>query len=413
MTNPFHNAQEQLSSFAKIADLDDATHKLLRKSMREITVHIPLSMDDGSTKIFTGFRMQHNTARGPGKGGIRFHHEETIDTVRALAMWMTWKTALLDLPLGGAKGGIIVNPKELSDSELERLSRGYIRAISDVIGPKKDVPAPDVGTTPQMMDWMRDEYEKIVKQETPEVITGKPLAQGGSEGRVEATALGGWIAIRESARKQDIDLGSASVAVQGYGNAGSNAALIGARQFKAKIVSASDSRGVAYNPEGIDPEKLLEHKKESGTVAGTPDTKTITAEEQLALDVNIFIPAALENAINKDNADSIQAKIVAEFANGPTTPEADTILAKKGIEVIPDFLCNAGGVTVSYYEMVQNLNNESWSKNKVHEKLDDSISKAYADTCAEADKHKVDLRCGAGALAVARVAAAIQKKGWL
>lgn len=411
MNNPFETAQKQIEEMARIAEISSEITEVLKRPEREVTVSLPLRMDDGSLKVFQGFRVQHSTLRGPAKGGIRFHPEETIDTVRALATWMSLKTAMLDLPLGGGKGGIICDPKTLSVGELERLSRLYIDRMYDVIGSDKDVPAPDVNTTPQIMAWMMDEYENIARRSAPGVITGKPLSVGGSAGRDNATALGGWIAIREVAAAQGINLQGARVAIQGFGNAGQNAALLGSKMFGAKIVAVSDSKGGIYNPEGLDVAAVLKQKSEKGTVVGFEGTQSVSNEDLLKLDVDVLIPAALENAIHKDNADSVSAKIIAEFANGPTTLEADDILNKKKIIVIPDFLCNAGGVTVSYYEMVQNNTRDYWTRETVEKKLDAKLVEAVSEMMAASQKHGVHLRLGAGVVAVKRIVEAMKARG--
>ncbi|MGD8398361.1 MAG: Glu/Leu/Phe/Val dehydrogenase, partial [Anaerolineae bacterium] len=354
--NPFKIAQTQLDEAAGIMDLEPAVHEMLRWPRREFHVTIPVRMDDGTTEVFHGFRVQYNDARGPTKGGLRFHPDETIDTVRALAAWMTWKTAVVDIPLGGGKGGVICNPKEMSDGELERLARGYIRALGHYIGEETDVPAPDVYTTPQIMAWMMDEYATMRGYNVPGVITGKPLPLGGSAGRGDATARGGMYTIREAAEILGLDLTNATVAVQGYGNAGQFAHKLVTEMFGSKVVALSDSRGGVYCPDGIDFEDALAWKNEKGTVATyrEGECQRVSNEELLELDVDVLIPAALENQIGDWNAENIKAKIVAELANGPTTPAADEILQANGVYVIPDFLCNAGGVTVSYFEQVQN-----------------------------------------------------------
>ncbi|MGC8701011.1 MAG: Glu/Leu/Phe/Val family dehydrogenase, partial [Thermoplasmata archaeon] len=359
--NPFKIAQEQLDKAAKIMNLDPTVHQFLREPMRILEVTIPVKMDDGSVKIFKGFRVQYNDARGPTKGGIRYHPQETLDTVKALSAWMTWKTAVVDLPYGGAKGGVICDPKSMSEAELERLSRGYIRAIGRFIGPEKDIPAPDVYTTPQMMAWMMDEYSKIVGYNAPGVITGKPVEVGGSLGRGDATAKGGLYVLREAAKKIKLDLSKATVAIQGFGNAGQFAHKLVTEMFGSKVVAVSDTKGGIYCKDGLDFKKVLDHKEKTGSVTNLPGTKNITNEELLELDVDVLIPAAIENQITGNNADKIKAKIVLELANGPTTPEADVILYKKGILDIPDFLANAGGVTVSYFEWVQNINGYYWT----------------------------------------------------
>ncbi len=411
--NPFAAAQAQLDEAAKIIKLDPAVHAMLREPMRELHVTIPVKMDDGTVKVFKGFRVQYNDAKGPTKGGIRFHPDETIDTVRALAAWMTWKTAMVDLPYGGAKGGVICNPKEMSKGELERLSRGYIRAIGRFIGPEKDIPAPDVYTDPQIMAWMMDEYSKIVGYNAPGVITGKPIPLGGSAGRGDATARGGMYTVREASKVLGLDLKKATVAIQGYGNAGYYAAKLVKEMFGSKIVAVSDSKGGIYNPDGLDPEEVNNHKKKTGSVVNFPKTKPISNEEILELDVDILFPAALENQITGKNAHNIKAKICAELANGPTTPDADEILYKKGVFVIPDFLCNAGGVTVSYFEWVQNLYGYYWTEEEVHEKLDKKMTKAFYDTLETSKKYKVHNRIAAYIVAIERVAEAMKLRGWV
>jgi len=410
--NPFKIAQKQLDEAAKIMNLDEATHAMLREPMRVLRVSIPVKMDDGSTKVFTGFRVQYNDARGPTKGGIRFHPEETEDTVKALAAWMTWKTAVVNVPYGGGKGGVICNPKEMSQGELERLSRGYIRAIGRFIGPEKDIPAPDVYTNPQVMAWMMDEYSKIVGYNAPGVITGKPIPLGGSEGRGDATAMGTVYTIREAAKHLGIDLNGASVAVQGYGNAGSFAAIL-LKGMGCKIVAVSDSKGGIVNRDGLDPHKVLKHKQDTGSVVNYEGAESITNEGLLELDVDILVPAALENVITGQNAGNVKAKIVAEAANGPTTPEADEILFKNGVFVIPDFLCNAGGVTVSYFEWVQNINGYYWTKEEVYEKLDKIMTRAFHDVLDASKRSTVHNRVGAYIVAIERVAEAMKLRGWV
>jgi glutamate dehydrogenase (NAD(P)+) len=411
--NPFKIAQKQLDKCAEILDLDDAMHEFLRWPVREHHVTIPVKMDDGSVKIFKGFRVQYNDSRGPTKGGIRFHPDETIDTVRALAAWMTWKCSLLDLPLGGGKGGVICNPKQLSAGELERLSRGYIRALAENIGPEKDVPAPDVYTTPQIMAWMMDEFSKIQRKNQFGLITGKPLGLGGSAGRGDATARGGMFCIREAAKALGIDLKGATMAIQGYGNAGSFAATLAASMFGVKIVAVSDAKGAIFSAKGLKGEAVLEHKAHTGSVVGFPDTERISNEELLELDVDILLPSALENVITGDNAGRIKAKIVGELANGPTTPEADAILYANGVHVIPDFLCNAGGVTVSYFEMVQNFYMHYWTEEEVYEKLDRKMTVAYNEVLETSQKYGINMREAAYVVAVQRVVKAVRTRGWV
>ena len=411
--NPFMIAQRQLDEAARILELDRATHDMLRWPLRELHVTLPVKMDDGSVKVFHGFRVQYNDARGPCKGGIRFHPDETVDTVRALAAWMTWKTAVVDIPLGGGKGGIVCNPKELSAGELERLSRAYIRQVGRVIGLDKDVPAPDVYTTPQIMAWMMDEYSFIKGYNEFGMITGKPLPLGGSAGRGDATARGGMYTTREAAKVLGIDLKGAPVAIQGFGNAGQFAATLAQELLGCNTVAASDSRGGVYNQNGMDPFKLIEHKEKTGSVVGFPSAKSISNEELLELDVMVLFPSALENQITAANAGRIKAKIVAELANGPTTPEADEILHTNGVYVIPDFLCNAGGVTVSYFEMVQNSYGYYWDVDLVQERLDRKMTSAFHAVHKAAEEHQVHNRLAAYLVSVSRVAEAMKLRGWV
>jgi glutamate dehydrogenase (NAD(P)+) len=375
--NPFAIAQAQLDQAAEIMGLDPATHELLRWPLRELHVTLPVRMDDGTTQVFHGFRVQYNDSRGPTKGGIRYHPEETIDTVRALAAWMTWKTAVVDIPLGGGKGGIICNPKEMSQRELERLSRAYIRQVGKIIGEEVDVPAPDVYTTPQIMAWMMDEYSFLRGYNVPGVITGKPIPLGGSQGRGDATARGGVYCTREAGKVLGIELQGATAAIQGYGNAGQFAHALGQELLGLKVVAVSDSRGGIYSADGLDPEAVAAHKRQTGSVIDFPGAENVTNAGLLELDVTVLFPAALENQITAANADNIKAPIVAELANGPTTPEADEILFRNGIYVIPDFLCNAGGVTVSYFEQVQNAYDYYWDVETVHQRLDMKMTAAF------------------------------------
>ncbi|GIV01422.1 MAG: glutamate dehydrogenase [Fimbriimonadales bacterium] len=413
MQNPFLVAQQQFDEAADFLNLDPDLRVFLREPMAEHTVRIPVRMDDGSYKTFTGFRVQYNNARGPCKGGIRFHPEETVDTVRALAAWMTWKTAVVNLPLGGGKGGVICNPKEMSEGELERLSRGYIRRLTRVLGPEYDVPAPDVYTNAQIMAWMMDEYEAITQNYNPGVITGKPLSVGGAAGRDDATARGGMYAIREAAQAMELDTNSATAAIQGYGNAGQHAHRLLKETLGVTVVAVSDSRGGIYNPSGLDYEAVVAHKRETGSVVGMAGCQSVTNEELLELAVDILVPAALEGVIHKDNAGSIQAKIVAELANGPTSPEADHILFEKGVFVIPDFLCNAGGVTVSYFEQVQNASNDQWPLSEVHRRLDERMTEAFRAVYSVRESKRVHTRLAAYAVSVERVAQAVFDRGWV
>lgn len=411
--NPFVIAQRQLDEAAAHLGLSPAMHAFLREPMQEFHFTIPIQMDDGSQEVFKGFRIQYNTARGPAKGGIRYHANETVDTVRALAAWMTWKTALLDLPLGGGKGGIICDPRSLSQGELERLSRGYMRKVAQVVGPDRDVPAPDVYTNPQIMAWMMDEYEVITGRHLPGVITGKPVSLFGSQGRGDATARGGVYVLREAARVLDMDLQGAPTAIQGYGNAGQFAHQLGESLLGLKIVAISDSRGGIYNPKGIDYAAAVAWKRETGSVVGFKDADSVTNAELLELPVTILIPAALENVITEANAPRIKAKIVAELANGPTTPEADRILFDKGVYVLPDFLCNAGGVTVSYFEQVQNAYNFYWPLSEVHARLDARMTEAFHAVHDLAQARRIHNRLAAYLVAVRRVAEAVALRGWV
>ncbi len=411
--NPFEIAQRQLDTAAEILKLDPAMHAFLREPMRELHVTLPVKMDDGTVKVFKGFRVQYNDARGPCKGGIRFHPRETIDTVRALAAWMTWKCAIMDLPLGGGKGGVICDTKKMSQGELERLSRAYIRQVGRILGPEKDVPAPDVYTNPQIMAWMMDEFSALKGYNVPGVITGKPIALGGSAGRGDATARGGMYAVREAAKVLKINLKGKTAAIQGYGNAGRFAHKLAQELLGLKVIAVSDSKGGIYNAEGLDAAAVQEHKKKTGSVVNFPGCKNITNKELLTLDVTVLFPAALENQITGENAADVKAKILAELANGPTTPEADDILHKNGVFVIPDFLCNAGGVTVSYFEQVQNAYDYYWPVEEVYEKLDKKMSAAFHSMYEMAQKHKVNNRVAAYLVAVTRVAEAIRLRGWI
>lgn len=409
--NPFEIAQRQLDECARILNLDDSVREVLRVPMREMHMSIPVRMDNGKIRVFQGFRVQYNNARGPMKGGIRFHPDETIDTVRALAAWMTWKTSIVDVPLGGGKGGVICNPKELSVGELERLSRAYIQSISEIVGPEKDVPAPDVYTTPQIMAWMMDEFSKIYQKNQFGLITGKPLELGGSAGRGDATARGGCYTIREAADHVGMDLKGATVAIQGFGNAGHFAASLVSSLFGCKILAVSDSKGGIMNEKGFNPEALIKHKAKTGSVVDFTNSKPISNEELLELDVDLLIPAALENVITGKTASNIKAKIICELANGPTTPEADDILYNNGVHVIPDFLANAGGVTVSYFEMVQNFYMYYWDEALVHERLDKKMTSAYHATLHASKKYNINMRKAAYVVAVGRVVEAMRLRG--
>ncbi len=408
--NAWQVAQHQFDLAAEMLNLDPGLRRVLREPRRELTVHFPVKMDDGSVQVYTGYRVQHNLGRGPAKGGIRYHQDVSLDEVKALAMWMTWKCAVVGIPYGGGKGGVIVDPKKLSKKELEGLSRRYFSEISVLIGPERDIPAPDVNTTPQIMAWFMDTYSMHVGYTVPGVVTGKPISLGGSEGRNEATARGCVFTIVKAAAHLGMDLKKCKVAVQGYGNAGSIAAQLMAAEGSS-IIAVSDSSGGIRNMGGLDPDRVLAWKKEHGTVRGFPGAEDITNAELLVTECDILIPAAYENQITVTNASQVKAKIVAEAANGPTTPEADEILAAKGVFMIPDILANAGGVTVSYFEWVQDLNRDHWTEQDVNAKLKVIMDKAFAEVLAQSLKHKVNMRTGAYLNAVQRVADATAMRG--
>lgn len=423
--NPFEIAQHQLDEAAAIMELDPGTHQFLRWPQRELRVSLPVRMDDGSIQVFQGFRVQYNSALGPTKGGLRFHPEETIDTVRALAAWMTWKTAVADLPLGGGKGGVICNPKEMSQRELEQLSRAYIRQIAGVLGDKVDIPAPDVATNPQVMSWMLDEYETIVGHHSPGVITGKPLPLGGSAGRGPATGLGVVVTIREALKRLDIDAAGTTASVQGFGNVAQSAAenfidVLGGKVLCVACWDHDDRTSYTYrNEDGIDPEFLKSITDVYGTIdkdaAKEAGYDVLDGDAWLGMDVDVLIPAAIENVITGSTVGQISShvKILAEGANGPTTPEADEALQEGDIYVIPDFLCNAGGVTVSYFEQVQNAYNYYWDLETVHQRLDKKMTAAFHAVHDTAQRYGVNNRMGAYIVAVSRVAEACKLRGWV
>jgi glutamate dehydrogenase (NAD(P)+) len=411
--DPFKISQHQLAEACKIKGYGDEIYNALCVPERFVEVKLTMKMDDGSVKTFRGFRSQYNSARGPMKGGIRWHPEESASLVKALSAWMTWKCATVDIPLGGAKGGIICNPKEMSNREIENLARAYIRKLADVLGPNVDVPAPDVYTTPQIMAWMMDEYETIVRKHAPSIITGKPLPIGGSAGRSIATAQGGVYTVREAAKDIGLNLNGATVAVQGYGNAGSWAAKILQNDFNCKIVAVSDSKGGIYNKDGLDAFKAGLHKEKTRTVVGLEGTQRISNEELIELEVDVLVPAALENVITNKNVQNVNCKILAELANGPTTPDADKVLFDKGVLVIPDFLCNAGGVTVSYFEMVQGYYLYYWTEKEVFTALDRVMTNAYRSTVDHAKEYNTYNRMGAYSIAIERVIEAMKLRGWL
>lgn len=423
-SNPFVNAMSQLDKAAKIIGLEEGIKNKLSEPQNFFKVEIPVPMDDGVEKVFTGFRIQYNDARGPFKGGIRYHPGVTEDEVKALSFWMTMKCAVVGIPLGGGKGGVIVNPKELSKGELERLSRGYIQKLYTHLGPWTDVPAPDVYTTPEIMGWMLDEYEKLAGYHAPGFITGKPLSIGGSAGRGFSTAQGGVYVLNKALEKLGKKPQETTVAIQGFGNAGSHMAKI-LHSLGYKIVALSDSKGGVYNKEGIDVAKAEQIKMAGGmlgcyclgSVCSLEDMPEdgpchkVSNEEILELDVDVLIPAALENQITADNAPRVKAKIIAELANGPTTPEADEILFQKGVLLIPDILTNAGGVTVSYFEQVQNAANYYWTEEEVLVKLKKIMDDSFEAVWEKKEKYHVDMRTGAFALAVERVAQAMKDRG--
>jgi len=408
--NPFAVAMAQFDRAALYLDLDDGLRELLKTPKRQLIVSIPVKMDDGSLRVFEGYRVQHNVARGPGKGGIRYHPDVTLDEVKALAMWMTWKCATVNLPYGGAKGGVRVNPKELSRGELERLTRRYATEIAPLIGPDRDIPAPDVYTDAQTMAWIMDTISMFKGHTELGVVTGKPVELGGSHGRQEATARGCQFVIREACRTLGLALSGATVAVQGFGNAGSNVARF-LHEDGARSIALSDSKGGIYNPHGIDPEAALAHKARTGALQGLPDTEAITNEELLELPCDILVPAALENQITRRNADRVRARLIAEAANGPTTPDADDILFERGIMVIPDILANAGGVSVSYFEWVQDQYGFFWPEDEVRRHLERIMTNAFHEVRATAERYRVDLRRGAYILAIGRVAEATRVRG--
>lgn len=410
--NPFHIARQQLRTAAEAMGLEDDILQQLLDPVRVLIVSIPVRMDDGSLKTFTGYRSQHTDCIGPTKGGIRFHPNVTLDEVKALSMWMTFKCGVVALPYGGAKGGVVCNPKELSRGELERLSRGYIRAVAPIVGPYKDIPAPDVYTNAQVMGWMMDEFSRLQGENCPGVITGKPLVLGGSQGRDEATARGLAITVREAARELGIDLAKATAVIQGYGNAGSIAARL-LHEMGVRIIAVSDSQGGILNEAGLDPQAVLAHKEATGSVRGFPGAQPIDNRTLLELPCDILVPAALENQITEENAENIQAKIVAEAANGPTTPGADQILERRGILVVPDILANAGGVTVSYFEWLQNLSHDYWSLEKVLNRLEQVMVSSFQRICRTSQQRRVTMRTAAYIVALERIAQAMRARGWV
>lgn len=408
--NPYQAALQQLEETAKRINLSDAIHEKLRHPKRILTVSIPTAMDDGTERVFIGYRVQHSMERGPCKGGIRYHPEVTLDEIIALAMWMTWKCAVVNIPYGGAKGGVVCNPKEMSMGELERMTRRFTSELLPIIGPEIDIPAPDVYTNAQVMAWIMDTYSMNKGYVVPSVVTGKPLELGGSLGRETATARGCVFCLIEALQTLQIPIQGCTVAVQGFGNAGSYAALF-AEEFGAKVIAVSDSKGGVYNPSGLSVRQLMAHKAESGSVIHFPGADSITNEQLLELECDVLIPAALENVINEHNAPQIKAKIIAEAANGPTTPAAQPILDEKGIFVIPDILCNAGGVTVSYFEWVQSLQSLYWSAEDVDKRLREIMVSAFRTVYREATDKRLNMRDAALNIGVGRVARAQELRG--
>lgn len=408
--NPYHMAVQQFEAAADKLNLSEDMREILRQPKRELVVNFPVRLDSGRIKTFTGYRVQHNVNTGPAKGGIRYSPDVTLDEVKALAMWMTWKCAVAGIPFGGAKGGVICDPKHMSPGELERLTRRYATEISIVIGPHSDIPAPDINTNSQVMAWIMDTYSMHEGYSIPAVVTGKPLSIGGSEGRNDATATGVLFVTRQGARRIGMPLRGARVSIQGYGNAGA----IAARLFHnegCKVVAVSDTHGGIYDESGLDPAAVLRHKQERGSVIGYPRAQRIGVQDVLEIPCDILIPAATEGVITAENADRVQARIVAEAANGPTTPEADKILFEKGTLVIPDILANAGGVTVSYFEWVQDLQSFFWGVEEITQKLEVIMNRAFAAVAEKADQFSCDMRLAANMLAIARVAEATQMRG--
>jgi glutamate dehydrogenase (NAD(P)+) len=408
--NPFEIARSQLRRVGDAFRIDDNLINVLSQCKKAVEVSIPTQMDDGTTQVFSGYRVTHNIARGPSKGGIRYHPDVTLDEVKALAMWMTWKCALAGIPFGGAKGGVVVDPKALSRRELERMTRRFTSEIINEIGPEKDIPAPDVGTDARVMAWIFDTYSMNKGHSVLGVVTGKPLAIGGSLGREEATARGALYVLRGAARKRDLSLKGASVAVQGFGNVGSHLARFVA-QDGATVVALSDSRGGVHNSDGIDIEAAVAHKRETGSLGGLQDTDPISNDDLLLLDCDVLAPCALEQVITESNADRIKARIVVEGANGPLTPAADDILERNGVLILPDILANAGGVIVSYFEWVQGLQEYFWREEEVNAKLNDIVTRAFNETWATHDAKSVSMRMASYGLAVERVAEATTTRG--
>ncbi|MGM9966069.1 MULTISPECIES: Glu/Leu/Phe/Val dehydrogenase [unclassified Rummeliibacillus] len=409
--NLFTSTQFVIKEALQKLGYDEAMYELLKEPLRMLEVRIPVKMDDGSVKVFTGYRAQHNDAVGPTKGGVRFHPQVTVDEVKALSMWMTLKAGIVDLPYGGGKGGVICDPRQMSMGEVERLSRGYVRATSQIVGPTKDIPAPDVFTNSQIMAWMMDEYSRIDEFNSPGFITGKPIVLGGSQGRDRATAQGVTIIIEEAAKHRNIDIKGARVVIQGFGNAGSFLAKF-MNDLGAKVIGISDAYGALYDPDGLDIDYLLDRRDSFGTVS-TLFENTISNQELLELDCDILVPAAIENQITAENAHNIQAKIVVEAANGPTTTEATKILNDRGILLVPDVLASAGGVTVSYFEWVQNNQGYYWSEDEVNVKLKKKMVEAFENVYNIASTRRIDMRLAAYMVGVRKTAEASRFRGWV
>jgi glutamate dehydrogenase (NAD(P)+) len=408
--NPWRIARRQLDTVAEKLNLDPGIHAILRTPKRELTVNFPVKMDTGETKVFTGYRVQHNTGRGPAKGGIRYHPETDIDEVRALAMWMTWKCAIVNIPFGGAKGGVVCDPAKLSQCELENLTRRYATEISIIIGPDKDIPAPDMGTNGQVMAWFMDTYSRQGGHTVPAVVTGKPLSIGGSEGRVDATGLGVVMVTGEAARHYGKSINNAKVAIQGFGNVGGAAARI-FHKYGAKVVAVSDQFAGIYNPDGLDIPAAVSYAKSHGSLADFPNSEPVSNSELLELQCDVLVPAALQGQITIANAGKIKARMIVEGANGPTTPDADAILRDRGLILIPDVLANAGGVSVSYFEWVQDIQSFFWSEAQVNHRLGRVMTRALNEVLETSEKHDVDLRTGAYMVGVSRVAEATLTRG--
>lgn len=408
--NPFKSALEQLDAASTFLDVSDGILARLRVPMREVQIAIPVRMDDGTTKVFTGYRVQHNNARGPFKGGIRFHPQTNINEVRALAFWMSFKCATVGIPYGGGKGGVTVDPKKLSERELEQLARGWTRGMVNVIGPDRDIPAPDVYTNPKIMGWIMDEYSALVGMQAPGVVTGKPIAVGGSLGRGIATAQGGMYVTEELLKKMKMK--NPSVVIQGFGNAGGVYAAM-AQAAGWKVVAVSDSRGGIFQAKGLDVPAVEKFKKENGSVVGFPGSTKIDSDRLLTQECDLLVPAALEEVLTQANAGRVKARVVVELANGPITPDADKKLFQKGIPVVPDILANAGGVTVSYFEWVQNLANYYWTEKEVMDRLKPIMVTAFANVWNSATKHNVNLRTGAYIVAASRIATSMRDRGWV